>query len=570
MKRIFNTTCFLLAILTLSSCAAFNAVTVGSYSMVAGHFIAGRDAENSGDLEVALQHYKKARDDSVKIDDLGRVPTKYFPDDTVTAECKQYLEEGKRVDKAHCHELFISLGTIPLSISDILVAYQRVYSQIGEYLLTGYLNDAVGKPLSNITVAFQRDLKDTKDAGYNTQTDKEGYYTFQVKGRGKLMVDKPGPFYSPVSLGIVPFFDGHVEVLGHPDYPNVIIPIVIPFSPMVNEFDKVNLLKEAGDYDAVIYDGKKYITVYGGQEGARVQEVESLINDAQKSIMSNAFQSIIRLKEVGKYDAVISEGNKYIAAYGAREGSRAQEMESFISDAQKSLMTDAFQSIVRLKEAGDYEAAITEGKNYIEKYHEAHGNRLEEVEKLIGQADALIVKKAAYEKMLSDFQTLIDLNEKGDFDSVIEAGEKGKDYLVRYKGVENNSHEEIEKIVRSATLWGAEEKKREAEAEARCVLVIKQSRSTKDYSCCQKEIKKFNAKELGIGVIEKAELRGPVGENEFERKKSAKKLEETQRCFFDDSMKYDILGSPLEVGEYDFERQEFKIEFGYTMEHLTK
>ena len=73
MKKIFLSVSLLLVALIFYSCAALNSIDSGS--MAVGHFIVGCEAENNGDLKVALEHYKEARNASSS-GDLGWVPTK--------------------------------------------------------------------------------------------------------------------------------------------------------------------------------------------------------------------------------------------------------------------------------------------------------------------------------------------------------------------------------------------------------------------------------------------------------------------------------------------------------------
>lgn len=91
----------------------------------------------------------------------------------------------------------------------------------------------------------------------------------------------------------------------------------------------------------------------------------------------------------------------------------------------------------------------------------------------------------------------------------------------------------------------------------------------KSYTCCQKEIKRFNATELKIKGIQDISLKKPVGEDEFSRKRSAERIESEKKKYFDGSIRYDIIRDDiykgiLRISEYDFEQQGFLIEFGYT------
>ncbi len=104
------------------------------------------------------------------------------------------------------------------------------------------------------------------------------------------------------------------------------------------------------------------------------------------------------------------------------------------------------------------------------------------------------------------------------------------------------------------------------------LVVPKQSYASnqKDFTCCQNEIKKFRATRLDFGDIRETYMKTPVGENEFKRKRSAERIEVEKKKynkFFNDAILYTIEDTnylaPLRISEYDFDRHEFHIEYGY-------
>lgn len=494
-------------------------------SVTAGYYVEGRKAESKGDSKKALEYYKKSLD-SAKGSDLGYVPPEYLP--------AGYT--GGSVSKAR------------LEYSVIYDAYQRVYNTDGrvrgadetstikraekaspsansqsEFELKGHIKGENGKPVS-LTPIFFETYWTTENRSANT--NHQGEFSISIKESGTLHIDanKPHPIYENITSKIIFIKDKRVlEIDGKVYKPNDEVSIVIPYNAMGRmmkpSFESIIACNAQGASECVVNEGEDYIQKYHNVVDSRWEEIQRLVKENEPKLarikMEEEFNKIVKLDKNANYDAIISEGKKYINTYQNTEGSKWKEVEKYINDAYAVKKDEErekeFQNIMSLNKDTDYEAIISGGKEYVEKYSNTGGSKWEEVESYVNEAHTTKMKK--------EFLGIKNLNIKKDYETIIV---QGKDYIGKYRNVKDSQWAEIEKLVKEAEVV-----KRDKE-----FLAIKNLSIKEDYESIISQGKEYIEKYRNMAGSQWKEMANLVNKSKQRKKQveeETRKAEEAER-----------------------------------------
>jgi len=164
-------------------------------------------------------------------------------------------------------------------------------------------------------------------------------------------------------------------------------------------------------------------------------------DEVEKKVMLEAFNSIIANYKNEDCLHSASQGRDYIAKYRNIEGSRWQEIENLIN--QEGAMRVAFRRISTLDKYTDDVPILSEGIDYINRYRSMECSRWAEIEKLVNEA-RVISKEKEKGIMQSAYQSISELDKKEDYEFIIS---KGREYIDKYRNVEDSDWQKIEKLV---------------------------------------------------------------------------------------------------------------------------
>ena len=91
----------------------------------------------------------------------------------------------------------------------------------------------------------------------------------------------------------------------------------------------------------------------------------------------------------------------------------------------------------------DYESIISKGRDYIDKYRNVEDSDWQKIETLVNEAE----KEKEKDVMRSAYQSITVLDKNQDYEPIIS---KGRDYIERYRNVEGSDWQKIEKMVNEA------------------------------------------------------------------------------------------------------------------------
>ena len=211
-----------------------------------------------------------------------------------------------------------------------------------EFKLKGQIKDENGKPISSASIFFETYWKINNRS---TNTDHQGEFFISIQENGTLHID-------------------------------------VNQSQRIEEdiIYRIDFIKDKG---VVEIDGKIY-----KRDDILFVEVRY---DAQGRILGNrmkrAFEFIVACDARGASDCVVSEGKDYIQKYRGVAGSRWEEVAKLVKEAEVIKAEKEFLAIKNLNIKEDYEAVISQGKDYIEKYRDIAGSHWKEMATLLKKAE---------------------------------------------------------------------------------------------------------------------------------------------------------------------------------------
>lgn len=352
-----------------------------------------------------------------------------------------------------------------LILSYICVSCAIITGTIPEFELKGYIKYENGTPVSFTPILFKTTTENL--LGY---TDQQGRFIISITESGTLHIDanKNKPIYENITSKINFIKDKRIlEIDGKIYKPNDEVSIVVPYNElgrmMKPSFEAIIACNAQGNSECVLNKGKDYIKKYIHIADRQWEETQRLVKENASKVekeeaRKRKYEYIMSLNNETDYKAIISGGEEYIKQYRNANDSKWEEVEKYVNDAYAVVEREEMEKRVneavkkRKKEfqyimqidKAHYEAIIDYGKEYIKKYRNINDSNWEDIEKRVNAAVFLAIKN---------------LNINKDYDSILS---QGKEYIEKYSNIKDSQWEEIVNLVNKA-----EQRKKQVEEEKR-------------------------------------------------------------------------------------------------------